>query len=920
VALPKVSLTACLLATVMSGSAATQTNITVDGSFSKGPVPFNNGVYSIGANLGKQVGGNLFHSFGKFGLTTGETAAFSGATTVNNIIGRVTGGVRSDIDGKIQSNIAGANLFLINPSGIVFGPKATVNVSGAFHASTADYIKMADGAKFQATHPDSSTLSAAAPAAFGFLTATPSNLTVNGSRFGVSAGQTLGLVAGGVSINPVPSPAAATGANLSAPAGTIHVTSVAGTGEVPVDPRNSSALTVTSFGPVNIKGGSTASTLNVSNSGVPGNGGSVFIRSGALMIDAGTINGDNFSSNPGGALVLRGDDQVTLTNSTAVAANRTIVSAIARGSGSGAEVTISTAAGGAISANANSLVQLGSADAGGAGGLSVSAGKLTLSNGAQFTNIAQGTGNGGQTVITSDSVLLDGGAALNPLTRIFSASSSTASNAGRGGPIKVVAGELSLHNGANVLAATTGAGAGGTLDVRLNGRLTVDSHASLATLALAAGNAGEVSVTVGGPVTIDMSIGLEEILNGISSFTQGSGRAGDVMVTAGALTINRSAEISSVTGASTGSAGKVTVNASTLSILSGGVIRSDTFADGSAGSVTVSVAGQLTIDRAMTPAIFTGISTQANLESTGEAGNIVVNAGSLALTNNGRISASTGGPGRAGSLSISAGALTISNNGAIMSITAASGDGGRVSVRVTGPLTIEGTSANTRLTGITAQSTGSGDAGSITVTAPRLLMSNNASISTEAQASTANGGNITLNVKDLVYLTSSKITTSVKGETGDGGNITIDPQLVILNHGRITAEAIEGHGGNITINADAFIRSADSVVSANSQRGTSGTVVNNGLVNINGALVVLSSELRGHAAVLREACAAYGDRPVSSLVEAGRGGLPQDPEATLPALYIADRDLNPDPQASAGEAEARIAPQQTTVRLTMHCG
>jgi hypothetical protein len=90
-------------------------------------------------------------------------------------------------------------------------------------------------------------------------------------------------------------------------------------------------------------------------------------------------------------------------------------------------------------------------------------------------------------------------------------------------------------------------------------------------------------------------------------------------------------------------------------------------------------------------------------------------------------------------------------------------------------------------------------------------------------------------------------------------------------------------------------------------------------VDVNGALVVLSSELRGRAAVLREACAALGDRPISSLVEAGRGGLPQDPEATLPALYIADRDFNPNQQAGVGKSERSNAPLQTTVRLTMRC-
>ncbi len=123
----------------------------------------------------------------------------------------------------------------------MFGPNATVNVSGSFHASTADYLKMSDGAQFQATNPGGSTLSAAAPAAFGFLNAAPPAITVNGSTLAVTdPGQTLGLVGGPVTID--------NGATLAAPSGTIHVTSAAGTGEVPVDPPNTSALTVASFG------------------------------------------------------------------------------------------------------------------------------------------------------------------------------------------------------------------------------------------------------------------------------------------------------------------------------------------------------------------------------------------------------------------------------------------------------------------------------------------------------------------------------------------------------------------------------------------------------------------------------------------------------------------------------------------------
>ena len=267
-------------------------------------------------------------------------------------------------------------------------------------------------------------------------------------------------------------------------------------------------------------------------------------------------------------------------------------------------------------------------------------------------------------------------------------------------------------------------------------------------------------------------------------------------------------------------------------------------------------------------------------------------------------------------MTVSANSLTVEGGAQIASSTAGPGKGGDVDVIVASDIVLPDRGPQ-----ITARSTGSGDAGSITVSAGRLLMHNGAAISTEAATSTASGGNITLHVRDFLYLVSSEISTSVKGETGNGGNIAIDPQLMILDHSSIIAQAIEGHGGNITITAGLFIPSSDSVVSATSQLGISGTVEINGpRVDVNGALVVLSSELRGRATVLREACGARSDRPISSLVEAGRGGLPQDPEATLPALYIAGRDVSPNPAPGWGVMEAHDDAVQTTVHLTMRCG
>jgi filamentous hemagglutinin family protein len=1004
VALPKVSLAfvaICALAAVMPRSAAAQNNITVDGHFSKGPVPYYNGVYSIDANLGKQVGGNLFHSFGKFGLATNETATFSGPTAVNNVIGRVTGGVRSDIDGRIKSDIAGANLFLINPSGIVFGQNAKVDVKASFHASTADYIKLSDGTKFQATNPDGSTLSAAPPAAFGFLTPSPARISVNGSTLSVPSGQTLGLVGGPVSI--AASPIATAGARLAAPAGTIHVTSAAGTGEVPVDPPNASAMTVSNFGSVDIRG---KSKLDVSDPKGLASGGSVFIRAGTLAIDASKINADNYGAGAGGQLMLQADSNIAVSN-------KAKIHAVARAGGSGGDIILQTSPGGTISLD-NSTIKVGSIALGDGGTLSVTAGQLTLTNGAGLRSKAKASGNGGPIAITADTVLVDGGVALDQSTGIF----STTSGSGSGGSITIVAEQLTLHNGANVLAQNSGDGGGGNVDVNVGGSLTVDfgensgflNSGAIGSLTFGTGNAGNVTVTAG----------YLSILNGgvIGSETGGTGNAGNVTVTAGTLTIANFAEILADT-AGVGNAGNVNINAGTLSIRNDGAISSGTFFNsGNGGDVFVNVAGQLTIDGDLgNTTALTGIAAQSNPGSIGNAGNVTVTARTLSITNNGSISAATfgdgsggsiwvdvvdrlsiagtsgplatgigsdaepGSTGNAGNVTVNAGFLTLVSSGGISSNAigaraigpASTGNAGSVNVKVVGSLSIAGlgsaiettsdpgtigtagsvmVSANSLAVSsgaliasttagsgkggdvkvivasdvllsdpgpqITAQSSGSGNAGSITVSAARLLMNNGAAISTEA--TTANGGNITLNVSDLVYLLGSKITTSVNRETGSGGNITIDPQLVVLNHSRIIAQAAEGRGGNITINAGAFIPSADSIVDASSQTGISGTVVITGpRADVNGALVVLSSELRGRAAVLREACAAYGDRPVSSLVEAGRGGLPQDPEATLPALYIADRDLSPSLGAGA-KTEPNSAPLQTTVRLSMHCG
>ena len=92
--------------------------------------------------IGTQNGPNLFHSFSNFDINTGEIATFVGPTIIENIINRVTGGTTSNIDGLIRSSIPGANLYLLNPAGVLFGPNAALDISGSFHVSSADYINL----------------------------------------------------------------------------------------------------------------------------------------------------------------------------------------------------------------------------------------------------------------------------------------------------------------------------------------------------------------------------------------------------------------------------------------------------------------------------------------------------------------------------------------------------------------------------------------------------------------------------------------------------------------------------------------------------------------------------------------------------------------------------------------------------------
>ena len=232
-------------------------------------------------------GANLFHSFGEFGVPTNNIANFlnDSALPTTNILSRVTGGNPSNIFGTIQTQgFANANLFLMNPAGIVFGPNASLNVGGAAHFTTADYLKLSDGVQFTAMPSAQDALLSVAPvAAFGFLAANPAPISVEGSALSVSDGQTLSFVGGDITI----------GSGLNALGGKIALASVGSPGEVLADTYasvpNVNGESFTKMGKISLLEGT---LLNVSGDSA----GTVIIRGGQLMMTHATISADTVDS------------------------------------------------------------------------------------------------------------------------------------------------------------------------------------------------------------------------------------------------------------------------------------------------------------------------------------------------------------------------------------------------------------------------------------------------------------------------------------------------------------------------------------------------------------------------------------------------------------------------------------------------
>ncbi|MEE3716688.1 filamentous hemagglutinin N-terminal domain-containing protein [Tumidithrix elongata RA019] len=127
-----------------------------------------NGIPSDRIDAGTQRGGNLYHSFTKFDVANNRGVYFSNPSGVTNIFARVTGGTNSNILGRLGV-LGSANLFLLNPKGIILSPNASLDVTGSLVLTSADRIYFADGTTFSAVSPEpTSLLTSSIPIGLGF--------------------------------------------------------------------------------------------------------------------------------------------------------------------------------------------------------------------------------------------------------------------------------------------------------------------------------------------------------------------------------------------------------------------------------------------------------------------------------------------------------------------------------------------------------------------------------------------------------------------------------------------------------------------------------------------------------------------------------------------------------------------------------
>jgi filamentous hemagglutinin family protein len=730
-------------------------DITTDGSV--GPALSLPGPdFQVTASLGQQVGGNLFHSFTTFNINTGESATFSSLVPVSNVISRVTGGSASNIDGLLRSTIPGADVYLLNPNGVMIGDNASLNVSGSFYASTADYLKLGTNGRFDASNPGNSVLVTAAPSAFGFLGSAPASISVQDSLLQTPDGETLELVGGDINISD---------GNLYAPDGQVVLVSVASAGEVPVDPAAINLGSFTSLGRITVANPSgtfpflglgEVGNLDVTTT-VPGDvagGGRIIIRGGEFVLDEGLARAEVIEDTNGGGIDIAVSGTATLSGDAKVLTRTFFFN-------------------------------------GDAGPITIKADTLIIGGDTTISSDSSGSGAGGTITVNTDTILATDRATI----------SSDAQSSGNSGNILITTDTLDMADDSVVKTSSFGGNASGDAGniviiadgLLMAGDATINSSSEL-------GSQG-----AGGTVTVDVdTIEMREAA-WIISYTETTRDAGTIDIDSDTLSLTDQSVISTTTFAD-GNGGTITIDTGQLTLTGDAVITSGTEGPGNAGNVII------TVDNGIDAGDSTTISSEseggnffvrggADLSGAtggGDGGLVQLTANRIDLTGNAVIASGTAGDGAGGDVELNAVNISLDPASGISAVSTGAGNAGNITVLAGDSLEMDGSFIRTRAV--------SSDGGNIAINAPSLVYLLNSEITTSVESGFGNGGNITIDPQ-FVILNNSRIIANAFG--GNGGNI-----LIVANNFVSSADSLVDASSALGINGTVNIQSPDTDLSS----------------------------------------------------------------------------------------------------------
>lgn len=868
---------------------------------------------------------NLFHGFREFSVLNGYTAHFNNAPEIQNIFSRVSGSNPSIIDGIIKAN-GTANLFLINPNGIIFGADASLDIGGSFLATTADRIIFEDGSEFNARDTQGQPLlTVSVPIGLQWRSQAR-DINVQQSILEVDPGRTLSLFGG--NINLVGDIASDEQGQLIAPGGRIELGGILSPGIIQLNRDGSSRPNDATRADVSLNNGMVVDVQSDNGGNIAIKARNLNLAQGSILI-AGIAEGEGSPSSQAGDIEIDATDIVTLDGSSLIA-NTVDLEAL----GNGGNININT---GALYVTDGAGLNTNLAGTGNAGDVNIKARDIVVFDGAttegfpttissivglQGFNPSKGQGNSGNININSGSLIVKNGAAIG----------SSTVGVGDAGDVNISARDTVVFDGVGTngfpssVSSTVGLifpqslqGVGNGGDIKINARsLFVTNGAFLAASSISGeGEAGNIKINARDTVVFDgvSSNGIPSAV--ISTLGQGiRGKAGGIEINTRSLFVTDGAVLSTFT-AGQGKAGNIQINATSLVELSG--LNIEEVANGfSANSVLVE---RLIAIFGFNPVgISTGLYTSSELGAQGEGGDITVTTPSFRLTDGAIVNAQTRNTDRGGNITINTDRFEAINGGQVITTTGGSGNAGTIDITASDRILLFGSDPTfplriNRFGSETVRNQGSssglfasseegsrGRGGDIQLQANRLFLDNGAFISAETASS--QGGNIAIELQDLLLLAgNSQISTraGTPGAGGNGGNVMIKAKFIVASpkeDNDITANAFEGQGGQIDIDTqgifglqqrEAIAGNRTNDIDASSRLGIDGTVnITNPEVDPTaGAIELTSTPVNVDTLIAQDVCKIEGGKIAggSSFVVTGRGGLPPTSEDPLINSY-----------------------------------